>query len=55
LIKHDLIDELHFFVNPAAISAGMTIFREPGRAIPLKLAGSEAYHCGIVVNSYTRK
>ena len=55
LIKHGLLDELHLFINPAAIGAGLTIFREPGRAIPLKLAGSESYDCGIVVNSYTQK
>jgi len=55
LLKHGLIDELHLFINPAAIGAGLTIFREPGRAIPLKLAGSESYDCGIVVNSYTQK
>ena len=50
-----LLDELHLFINPAALGAGLSIFREPGRAFPLKLAGSEAYDCGIVVNSYNRK
>jgi len=55
LIKHGLLDELHLFVNPAAIGAGLTIFREPGRTIAMKLAGSDSYDCGIVVNSYTKK
>jgi dihydrofolate reductase len=47
LIKHNLIDEYHFFVNPAAIREGMTIFREPGKT-PLKLQAATPYDCGIV-------
>ena len=49
LIEHGLIDEMNFFVNPVAIGSGMRVFK--GRR-PLKLAGSSAYPCGIVVNSY---
>jgi dihydrofolate reductase len=49
LIEHGLIDELNFFVNPAAIGSGMRVFK--GKK-PLKLATSTAYPCGIVVNSY---
>ena len=49
LIEHGLIDEMNFFVNPVAIGSGMRVFK--GRR-PLKLAGSTAYPCGIVVNSY---
>ena len=54
LIKHGLLDELHLFINPAAIGAGLSDFSRTGRTIPMKLAGSESYDCGIVVNSYTR-
>jgi dihydrofolate reductase len=49
LIEHGLIDEANFFVNPVAIGNGMRVFK--GKT-PLKLAGSKAYPCGIVVNSY---
>ena len=49
LIEQGLIDELNLFVNPVAIGSGMRVFK--GKA-PLKLAGSTAYPCGIVVNRY---
>jgi dihydrofolate reductase len=49
LIEHNLIDELNLFVNPTAIGNGMRVFA--GRK-PLKLAGSTAYPCGIVVSTY---
>jgi dihydrofolate reductase len=50
LIDHGLIDELNLFFNPMAISEGMRIFS--GRT-KLKLAKSQAYDSGIVVNTYT--
>jgi dihydrofolate reductase len=49
LIENGLIDEMNFFVNPMAISNGLRVFK--GKT-PLKLAGSKAYACGIVVNTY---
>lgn len=49
LIDDGLIDELHLFVNPAAIGNGMTIFRNRKN---LKLAKSIAFDCGIVVLKY---
>ena len=49
LIRAGLIDEFHFFVNPAAIGDGMRVF--DGRA-PLELLASTAYPSGVVVNSY---
>ena len=52
LIEQGLIDEMNFFVNPVSIGAGMRVFK--GR-VPLKLAASTAYPCGIVVNSYLQK
>jgi dihydrofolate reductase len=52
LIEQELIDELNFFVNPVAIGAGMRVFKAKA---PLTLAGSTAYPCGIVVNSYVRR
>jgi dihydrofolate reductase len=51
LIENNLIDDLYLFVNPTAIGEGLRIFHQ---RTPLKLAGSVAYDCGIVVNHYTR-
>ena len=52
LIKHDLIDEYHFFVNPVAISKGMTIFSELGHYFKLKQIDATLYECGITVHNY---
>jgi dihydrofolate reductase len=49
LIGEGLIDELHLFVNPVAIGQGLRVF---GSRTPLRLLGSTAYDCGIVVNAY---
>ncbi|HVH66895.1 MAG TPA: dihydrofolate reductase family protein [Gemmatimonadales bacterium] len=49
LLGHGLIDELNIFVNPVAIARGMQIFTDRNA---LRLAGSTAYACGIVVNTY---
>jgi dihydrofolate reductase len=52
LIRHNLIDEYNFFVNPAAISEGMTIFRQPEDKVRLKLENAQAFDCGIVAVRY---
>ena len=52
LIRQNLIDEYNFFVNPAAISEGMTIFRQPEEKVRLKLANATAFECGIVALRY---
>ena len=52
LIEHDLIDELHLFVNPIAIADGLRIFTSRK---PLERIASVAYGCGIVINSYVRR
>jgi len=52
LIKHDLIDEYHFLVNPVAIVKGMTIFSELGRYFKLKQIDATPYECGITVHNY---
>lgn len=52
LIENGLIDELNLFVNPVGIGNGMRIFKDRR---PLTLAGSVAYPCGIVVNTYKPK
>ena len=55
LIRHELIDEFHLFVNPAAIGNGMSIFKELDRSQSLTLVKSIAFDCGIVVLHYEPK
>ena len=52
LIKHNLIDEYHLFVNPVAISSGMTIFSDVGGKFRLKQLDATPYECGITVHKY---
>ena len=52
LIKHNLIDEYHLFVNPVAIGGGMTIFSEFGGKFRLKQVDATPYECGITVHKY---
>ncbi len=49
LILHNLIDEYHLFVNPAAMGNGLRIFTE---RTPLKLVKGQSFDCGIVVLHY---
>jgi len=44
-----LVDEFQFYVNPAVVGSGRSIFRE---GIDLRLLKSTAYRCGMVVNRY---
>ena len=49
LVKHELIDEVHLFVNPAAIGNGMAIFKGLQK---FKLVKATPFTCGIVVLHY---
>lgn len=49
LIDHGLIDQLNLFVHPVAIGRGMPLFTDLKQ---FTLTGSDAYPCGVVVNSY---
>ena len=55
LIKHQLIDEFHLFINPAILGSGMTIFGELGNLQKLTLLESTKFDCGIVVLKYMPK
>jgi dihydrofolate reductase len=55
LIKEGLIDEYHFFVNPVAISNGMSIFKLLERTQKFSVMQSRLYSCGITVLSYKPK
>jgi dihydrofolate reductase len=52
LIKYNLIDEYHLFINPTAIGKGMAIFNELEGKLNLKLVKATAFECGIVVLCY---
>jgi dihydrofolate reductase len=52
LVKHGLIDEYHLFINPTAIGAGLSIFKELDGTQNLKLVKATPFECGIVVLQY---
>jgi dihydrofolate reductase len=54
LIKEGLIDEFYLFINPVAISSGLTIFGGINR-INFLLVESVTFDCGIVLLRYKQK
>jgi dihydrofolate reductase len=52
LIKNNLIDEYHLFINPAAIGKGLSIFTSLNNKLNLKLLKSKTFDSGIVLNYY---
>ena len=52
LIKNNLIDEYHLFINPTAIGKGLSIFSGSANKFKLKLIKSQSFECGIVHNLY---
>lgn len=52
LIKNNLIDEYHLFINPTAIGNGMAIFKDVEQKLKLKLVKASPFSCGIVVLTY---
>jgi dihydrofolate reductase len=55
LIKNNLIDEYHLFINPSAIGKGLEIFGGVDSKMNLKLDECRAFDCGIVLNKYVLK
>jgi dihydrofolate reductase len=53
LLAAGVVDELQFFVNPAAIGNGRSIFTGGVDGMRMRLTQSVPYDCGIVVNRYT--
>jgi dihydrofolate reductase len=51
LIDADLIDEYHFITNPVALGSGLPVFKGLKH---LKLVGSVAFKCGIIVSRYNK-
>jgi len=52
LIKNNLIDEYHLFINPTAIGKGMEIFGKLDDKLNLKLVYSSSFECGILLLQY---
>ena len=53
LLKAGLIDEFHFFINPAILGKGMPIFKSLDKKQNLKLVKSISFKCGIVLLCYS--
>jgi len=52
LIKDNLIDELHLFINPVIIGNGLPIFNAVTKKHPYQLMSTRPFDCGIVVLTY---
>ena len=52
LVGEGLVDEFQFFVNPVAVGGGRSVFHDERNGHVLRLLGSRAYECGVVVNRY---
>jgi len=52
LIKNNLIDEYHFFVNPVALGKGMPIFGDLDANLTLKLIIAKGFKCGVAALTY---
>jgi dihydrofolate reductase len=52
LIANDLVDEYQFYVNPAVLRQGVSIFEKQGAISNFELLETEGYACGIVVIRY---
>jgi len=50
LISKGLLDELHLFVNPTAIGAGLPVF--PGIYSQLQLVTARPFVCGVTALQY---
>ena len=55
LIARGLLDELHLFVNPAAIGAGLPVFPNLDTPQQLRLVTARPFDCGITVLHYEPK
>lgn len=55
LIKNNLIDEFHLFINPTAIGNGLPIFKEINQNLKLELVECKKFDCGIVIMKYIPK
>jgi dihydrofolate reductase len=52
MLSDGLVDELHLFVYPVALGAGLRLFSEGGDPVKLALGAAETYESGVVHLSY---
>jgi dihydrofolate reductase len=52
LIAGQLLDEIHLFVNPTAIGAGLPVFADLGMQQRLRLISVHPFACGIMAVQY---
>jgi dihydrofolate reductase len=52
LIKEQLIDEFHLFINPAIIGKGMPIFQQVNKMQQIEISKTIQFDCGIVLLKY---
>ncbi len=52
LLEHQLIDELHLFINPIAIGKGLPIFHQLQQKQNYTLIQARSFDCGIVALTY---
>jgi dihydrofolate reductase len=55
LVANDLVDEYQFYVNPIALSEGLSIFEERDIDSKLELLEAKGHTCGIVVTRYNAR
>jgi dihydrofolate reductase len=55
LIAHDLLDDLHLFVNPVAYGGGMPVFPDVGHNQRFGLVAARPFECGITELHYQPK
>jgi dihydrofolate reductase len=55
LISAGLLDELHLFVNPIAIGAGLPVFPTAGAYHGLRLVNARPFDCGITAMHFEPK
>jgi dihydrofolate reductase len=52
LMEHGLVDEYRLMVFPVVLGSGRRLFPETPDKLPLKLAETQAFDSGVVVNTY---
>jgi dihydrofolate reductase len=55
LIAEGLLDELHLFVNPTAIGAGLPVFPNVGAHQRFRLVTARPFDCGVTASHYEPK
>ncbi|MFW6074028.1 MAG: dihydrofolate reductase family protein [Chloroflexota bacterium] len=55
LVNAELIDEMHLFVNPTAIGAGMPVFGHPSGYKQFRFVATHPFECGITALHFEPK